>query len=158
MDLNATLFGQMITFGIFVWFTMKFVWPPLETMLEERKAKIADGLAAAEKGHRTLEKTEADVKVKLKETKVECERLINLARKQAEQILEDAKLEAQKEKEDIVASGKAQVEQTLNYAKTELQDKIATLVVSGAEKIIEKSIKEDDHNAILDKISKQMVG
>lgn len=157
MNLNATMLGQMITFAIFVWFTMKFVWPVLEKTLEERKAKIADGLAASEKGHRILEKAENDVKHQLLDAKKECERIILQARKQAEQILEDARNQAHKEKEDILNSGHQQITQTLNFARSELQNKIASLVVSGAEKIIAKDIQPKDHEAILAKVSKEIV-
>lgn len=157
MNLNATMLGQMITFGIFVWFTMKFVWPVLEKTLEERKTKIADGLAAAEKGHRVLEKAEEDVNNKIADAKKESERLIAQARKQAEQILEDARNHAHKEKQDILAAGHLQIEQQLNSAKYELQAKIAHLVISGANKIIAKEIKPSDHDAILAKVSKEMV-
>lgn len=158
MNLNATMLGQMLTFGIFVWFTMKFVWPVLDKILEERKAKIADGISAAEKGHRILEKAELDVKAKIAEAKKEGERFTLQARKQAEHILEEARNQAHKEKADIIASGRAQVDQALNAAKHEMQSKIAHLVVSGAEKIIAKDIKPSDHELILANVSKEMVG
>lgn len=158
MSLNATMFGQMITFGIFVWFTMKFVWPVLEKVLETRKTKIADGLAAAEKGHRLLEKAELDAKFKLKQAKEECEHMILQARKQAEHILEDARIKALKEKSAIILSGQEQVSQALNNAKSELQSRVASLVILGAEKVISKSISSADHTAILHEVSKEMAG
>jgi F-type H+-transporting ATPase subunit b len=158
MNLNATMLGQMITFGIFVWFTMKFVWPVLMKVLEERKTKIADGLAAAEKGHQTLAHAKEESTQQTKRTKQECEHMIVLARKQAEQILEEARHKAHQEKEEIVKAGRAQVDQALNRAKSELQDKVASLVILGAEKVIAKSISSADHLVILDKVVQEIVG
>ncbi len=157
MDLNATLLGQMITFGIFIWFTMKFVWPMLEKVLNERKTRIADGLIAAEKGNRVLDKAEEEAKETIKEAKGKSEKIISQARRQSLQIIEEARVDAQKEKNDIIIAGKNQLKQSLHLAKTHLQSEVAKLAMEGAQKIIERSISEDDHKDILDKISKDLL-
>ena len=154
MNINATLLGQMITFAIFVWFTMKFVWPMLESALEERKKKIADGLAAAEVGHKTLEKAENEARERLQKAKEHCEEIIFQTNKQAEKILEDAKKQSLQERNDIVASGHLQVEQAGKLARSELQSVVAGLVVDGAEKILSRSINVEDHSQLLDKVVK----
>jgi F-type H+-transporting ATPase subunit b len=154
MELNLTLLGQMITFGIFIWFTMRFVWPMLESALDERKKKITDGLAAAEKGHKTLEKAEDQVKHALNESKVRCAQIIEDANKQATQILEEAKVQAQREHNDIVEAGHANVKQAMNQARTELQTQVANIVVLGAEKILARSVNADDHREMLDSLAK----
>lgn len=156
MNIGATLFGQMITFAIFVWFTMKFVWPMLETTLEERKKKIADGLAAAEKGHKTLENAEDFAKKQVNQTKEKTHQMIEQAGKQAAQIIEDAKQAALKERDTILASGHAQIEQAVHQAKSELQQQVAQLVVQGTEKILDRSINVEDHQSVLQQISKKL--
>ena len=156
MDLGPTLFGQMITFAIFVWFTMKFVWPLLEVALEERKKKIADGLAAAEKGHEELALANEKTKRKLKKTKEHCHFLILEAEKQREKIIEKAKIEARQERDDMLASGKIQLVQATHLAKMELQTQLAEIVVKGAEQLLKRSIKEADHTQLLDKLAKEM--
>lgn len=156
MDLGPTLFGQMITFAIFVWFTMKFVWPLLEVALEERKKKISDGLAAAEKGHEELALANEKAKRKLKKTKEHCHFLILEAEKQREKIIEKAKIEARQERDDMLASGKIQLVQATHLAKMELQTQLAEIVVKGAEQLLKRSIKEADHTQLLDKLAKEM--
>ena len=154
MDLNLTLLGQMITFFIFVAFTMKYVWPMLQSTLDERKQKISDGLAAAEKGHLTLQKAEEEVQRSLEESKVRCAQIIEDANKQATQIIEEAKAQAQREHNDIIAAGEANVAQAMNQARAELQSQVANMVVMGAEKILARSVNADDHKDMLDSLAK----
>lgn len=156
MDLNATLFGQMITFGIFVWFTMKFVWPMLESSMNERAQKISDGLAAAEKGHKTLQDSQYKAKVEVQKAKERSIDIIRRAETQAQQIIEDAKNQAVKERQDIVSSGHLEVEQAINLAKTELEQKVADIVVRGTEKILNRTFNLDDHQDILNNLAKEL--
>lgn len=156
MDIGATLLGQMITFAIFVWFTMKFVWPLLEQAMDERQRKISDGLAAAEKGHYTLEAAQERAKREVRETREKCSQMIDQANHQANQILEKAREEAHYERKQIVESGQLHVEQALNQAKMELQDQLSDLVITGAQKIIGRSIQPQDHEDILQKLSKEL--
>lgn len=156
MDINATLFGQMITFAIFVWFTMKVVWPILEQQLEERKKRIADGLVAAEKGHQLLKDAEKEIKERLVETKNHAEQIIAEAERQSLEIIEEARQQALKEREDIVNSGNAEVAQAIHKAKSDLQKQLAGLVISGAEKIIKRSVNENDHQELLADLIKDL--
>lgn len=156
MHLNATLLGQMITFAIFVWFTMRFIWPLLMRQLNERQKRISDGLAAAEQGHHILANAEAEAKNKITEARQHCYKMIEDADRQATQIVEDAKARAQQEHDDIVAAGNMQVARAVKQAKAELQGQIAEIVVLGAEKILERSINAADHRDILDNLAKKL--
>jgi len=156
VDINATLLGQMITFAIFVWFTMKFVWPMIQSSMDERKQKILDGLDAAKKGHEQLKQAEDKSKMFLKDAKEQCDSIIVNASKQSSKIIDDARVGAISERDDIIMSGHRQVEQELNKVKLELQRKMAELIISGAEKVLIKSINSKDHASILDKFVKKL--
>lgn len=158
MNIGLTLLGQMITFAIFVWFTMKFIWPALEHALDERKKKIADGLAAAEKGHHVLEMAAEQVKEELRKARERGNEIIAGANKQALQIIEEARSAALHERDNILASGRDMIKHELLQAQTVLQTKVADIVVLGAEKILTRSINVSDHKAILDKLAHEMVG
>lgn len=156
MDLNATLFGQMITFAIFVWFTMKFVWPMLEQTLDDRQKKIADGLTAAEKGNKLLNDAKEKKQVTLQEAKFKYEEIIKAANVEAQDIIEKAKESALSERKEIVATGHLEIEQSINKAKHDLQKKMADLVIAGAEKIIAREVSAKDHQDIIDEICKEV--
>jgi len=156
MHINATLFGQMITFMIFVWFTMRFVWPLLTAKLDARKQNIADGLAAGEEGRKLLAKAEETAKNKLQETKLHCYKLLEDADKEATQILEAAREQARKERDDIIASGDVHIEREINKAKTELQKQLASVAVLGAEKILQRSVNVQDHEKMLNELAKTL--
>lgn len=156
MDLNATLFGQMITFAIFVWFTMRVVWPILSKALEERKKLIADGLAAAEEGRRILANAEEEASAKVNEAKMHCYKLLEEADQEATVILENARMQARKERDDILAAGHAAVDRAVTKAKGELQDQIVDIAMLGAEKILQRSINVQDHKKILQDLAKNL--
>jgi len=156
VDINATLLGQMITFAIFVWFTLKFVWPMIQSSMDERKQKILDGLDAAKKGHEKLKNAEDKSKMFLLEAKEQCDNIISNANKQANKILEDARTGALSERDEIISSGHKQIEQEINKVKMELQKKMAELIIEGAEKVLTKSINSKDHASILDKFVKKL--
>ena len=158
MNIGLTLLGQMITFAIFVWFTMKFIWPVLEQALDERRKKIIDGLAAAEKGQQILITAADQVKEELRQARERGNDIIAAANKQARQILETAKSEAMHERDNILAAGRDMVKHELTEARNILQTKIADIVVLGAEKILVRSINVADHKDILDKLALEMVG
>lgn len=157
MALNATLIGQMITFAIFVWFTMRFIWPLLIKQLDERKKIIADGLAAAEEGRRILASAEEAANQKINEAKLHCYKLLEEADQEATQILEAARAQARKERDDIVASGHAAVDRAVAKAKHELQNQVIDIAVLGAEKILQRSVDVQDHKAILQDLAKNLV-
>lgn len=156
MDINATLLGQMITFAIFVWFTFQFVWPMIQSAMDERKKKILDGLDAAKQGHEKLRQAEEKSKTYIQEAKEQYNVILANANKQANKILEDARVGAISERDEIINSGHKQIEQEVNKIKMELQKQVAELIISGAEKILLKSINSKEHSNILDKFIKKL--
>ncbi len=152
MNLNATLIGQLIAFAIFVAFCMKFVWPPLIKAIEDRQAKIAEALAGAEKAK--LEQAEAQTVVakELSVAKEEAQKIIDLANKRRNEILETAKVEAEAERAKIIEQGHAEVENERKRVQEELRQKVAALAVAGAEKIVGRSVDAAANNDIIDKL------
>lgn len=156
MNINATLLGQMLTFAIFVWFTMKIVWPVIDEVLTERRKKIVDGLAAAENGHKILFEAKKEIAIKINAAKKQGEDIIANANQLASQIVDEAKIFALKEQEKIISSGHKQIERELQQAKIDLQNDLSDLVICGAEKILSKSINPNDHREILNKLSQKL--
>jgi len=156
VSINATLIGQMITFALLVWFTMKYIWPPLYDALEERRKKIADGLAAAEKGQESMHLAEKKATIVLKEAKEKSSDIINLAQKRANEIVEESKLNAKKESDRIVLAAQAQVEQQYQQAKEHLRQEVAVLAMSAAEQILMAEIDQAKHQDIINRVSNQL--
>ena len=156
MNINLTLFGQMVTFAIFVWFCMKFIWPILLASLEERQRKIEDGLNYAEKASRDLANAEQEIDAKLDEAKVEASSIIDQANKRATQIIEDAKIKASEEGDRIKLAAKAEIDLETNRAKEKLRKSVADLAIKGAEKILEKSVDKEVNKSLLDKLAKEL--
>lgn len=152
MNINATLIGQTVAFIIFVWFCMKFVWPPLMNAIEERQKRIADGLADADRAVKDLELAQAKATDQLKEAKATANEIIEQANKRKAQIVEEAKAEADAEREKIIAQGKAEIEAERNRVKEDLRKQVASLAIAGAEKILERSIDEAAHSDIVNKL------
>jgi len=156
MHINLTLVGQMISFMVFVWFTMKFVWPPIIGALTERKAKIADGLAAAERGAHEQELAEHRAVEKLHEAKQQAAEIISKADKRASEIVEEAKDDARTEGERLLTAAKAEIESESNKAREALREKVAALVIAGAEKILRKEIDFDTHKDIVESVASEI--
>lgn len=156
MNINLTLIGQSITFIFFVMFVMKFVWPPLVAALEERKAKIADGLAAAEKGKHDGELAKQRVLDTLKDAKVQAQDIINLAEKRASEIVEESKDTARVEGERIIAAANAELEQEVNRAREQLRGQVVSLAVSGASKVLKREIDEKANDDLLKDLVAQL--
>ena len=152
MNINATLLGQAIAFAVFVWFCMKYVWPPLLGAIEDRQKKIADGLTQAERAGKDLELAQAKASEKLKEAKVQATEIIEQANKRRNQIVEAAKTEAEAERQKIIAQGEAEVEVDRNHVREELRLKVSALAIAGAEKIIKRSIDKEANSDIIDKL------
>ena len=155
MNINATLLGQAITFAILVWFTMRFVWPPIMKALEERTQRIADGLAAAERGRHELDlaaKRSAEV---VREAKHQASDIIASAHRQAANIIEEAKAAAKAEGERLLAGARAQIEQEVVRAKEELRRQVARLAVAGAEKILRREVDAKAHADLLAAIEEE---
>lgn len=153
MSINATLLGQMITFAVLVWFTMKFVWPLLIGAMEARQTKIADGLAAGEKGRHELELAEARAKQVLRDGKHQAAEAIAHAQKRADEIIEEAKSNARVEGERILVAAKAQIGQEIQQAKEGLQREVAELALVGAEQILLREVDAKAHKDIFEKLS-----
>lgn len=156
MNFNATLIGQMITFAVFVWFCLKYVWPPLMTALEERKARIADGLAAAERGQKDLELARARVSDDLKHAKQQAQDIINQAHKRANEMVDEAKDQARQEAEKIKATASADIDQQINSARELLRAEVTAVALAGAEKILNKEVDSDAHSKVLDEMMAQI--
>lgn len=156
MDINATLFGQIITFAIFVWFTSKFVLPMIKSSMDKRRQVILDGLEASKKGHEKLRQAEEEVDKIMKAAKQECDNIILNANKQAGKILDESRTSALNEKNDIIVSGHKQIEQEINKVKMELQKEMSKLIIQCAEKVLMKSINVKDHTSLIDKFVKKL--
>ena len=156
MDINATIIGQTIAMIVFVWFCMKFVWPLIIDMIEERQTKIADGLAAAEKGSRALEEAETEKAQILDAARGQAREIIDQANTRANHIVEEARTEAGTEKTRILESAAAEVEQEANRAREELRGQVGALAVAGAEKILQREINADAHKDLLDKLAAEI--
>jgi F-type H+-transporting ATPase subunit b len=156
MNMNMTIIGQIISFIIFVYLCMKYVWPPLTAALAERQKKIAEGLDAADKAARELEEAQQSVEAVLQESKAQAATLIEQANKRASQIVYEAKETAQAEADRIKTAAAADVEQEVNRAKEVLRAQVATLVVAGAEKILGASIDVNNHQELVDKLAAEL--
>ena len=156
MDLNATIIGQSIAMIVFVWFCMKFIWPFIIGMIEERQATIAEGLAAAEKGSRALEEAEKEKAVILDEARGQAREIIDQANNRANAIVEEARTEAGSEKTRILESAQAEVEQEANRAREELRGQVSAIAVAGAEKILQREIDANAHKDLLDKLAAEI--
>ncbi|ATW44354.1 F0F1 ATP synthase subunit B [Glaesserella parasuis] len=152
MNLNATLIGQLIAFALFVWFCMKFVWPPLIKAIETRQANIADALASAEKAKQEQADTKVLVEQEFAKAREEAQHIIDLATKRRNEILESVQAEAEAEKAKIIEQGYAEVENERRRVQEELRQKVAALAVAGAEKIVGRSVDAAANNDIIDKL------
>jgi len=156
VSINATLIGQMITFTLLVWFTMQYVWPPLIEALDERKKKIAEGLAAAEKGQEDIKLAEKKAMKYLKEAKTESANIIALAQKRANEVVEESKETAKLEGERMIESAKAQIEQEMQQAKETLRKEVSLLAIKAAEQILQEEVDKAKHKDIISKVSAQL--
>lgn len=156
MNINATLIGQAIAFAVFVWFCMKFVWPPVTAALAERQKKIAEGLNAADKAQRDLESAHAQVAEELKAAKAQAAVLLEQANKRATQMVEEAKAAGAAEGQRQIAQAHAQIEQEIAAARDGLRVQVAALAVAGAEKILEAQVDAKAHAGMLDKLAAEL--
>ena len=156
MNFNFTLVGQLLAFILFVWFCMKYVWPPMIKILEEREKEIADGLNAASEGRRELEEANARKEEILGEAKKEAADLVGQANQRANQLVEEAKISAQEEAEKIKVSAQNDIEQSAKRAREELRSEVATLAIAGAEKILNSEIDEKKNSELIDELTKEL--
>ncbi len=156
MNINLTLIAQLLSFAVFVWFNVKFVWPPLVRAMDERKAKIAEGLAAAERGQHEQELAEKRAKDTLQKAKQQAAEIAANAEKQAALIIEEAREKAKEEGGRQLAAAEAEIEQATNKARETLRSKVAELAVVGAEKILRKEIDANKHKDIVESLANQI--
>ncbi|MBW8328414.1 MAG: F0F1 ATP synthase subunit B [Thiobacillus sp.] len=156
MNFNATLIGQSITFIFFVWFCMKFVWPPVMNALETRKKQIADGLAAADRGKHELELAAKKAGDNMRDAKAQAAEVIAQAEKRAAQIIEEAKTAAKEEGDRQLAAAQANIAQETNRARESLREQVAGLAVAGAEKILRREVNAQTHADLLGQLKAEL--
>lgn len=156
MNINATLFLQAVVFAILVWFTMKFVWPPITKALDERAQKIADGLAAADKAKTELAAANKRVEQELATSRNETATRLADADRRAQQIIEEAKSRATEEGNKIIAAAKAEAEQHVIQAREALREQVAALAVKGAEQILRKEVNPTVHADLLSRLKTEL--
>lgn len=152
MDINATLIIQMLVFVVFIWVTMRFIWPPMMKTLEERRQKIADGLAAAEQGQKDLELAQIKVKEMLTDAKAEAAQIIEQANQRSSHIVTEAKVKAREEGERLLALAEAEIEQEYNATKEKLMKQVSSIAVAGAERILQKEIDKASNDRLVDEL------
>lgn len=156
MNINATLFGQAITFAIFVWFTMKYVWPPMMAAMQERQKRISDGLAAADRGARALNEAREESEKALKEAREQAQEILAAANRQANEAIESSKTQAREEGERIVATAKAEIDTEINRARETLRREVGALAVAGATQILSREIDDKAHADIIDNLASRI--
>jgi len=156
MNFNLTLFTQAAAFALFIWFTVKFVWPPLLRAIENRQKQIADGLAAGEEGRKSLEISTREAAQMVSEARGRANEIVAQAEKRAGQLIEDAKLAARDEGEREKTAAKADIQQQVARAREQLRDQVASLAVAGAEKILRREVDAKAHAQLLDSIKAQL--
>jgi F-type H+-transporting ATPase subunit b len=152
MNINLTLLGQTIGFALFVWFCMKLVWPPLRDALHERQKKIADGLAAAERGEHEEELARQRATETLREAKQQASEILDQANKRANEIVEESKDTARTEAERIKQSAQAEIDQQISQAREHLRGQVVAIALAGAEKVLEREVDKDKHSDVLDEL------
>ncbi len=152
MDPNMTLLGQTIAMIVFVWFTMKYIWPHLDAAITERQEKIAEGLAAADKGEHDLELAKQNAADTMRDAKDKAAELLDQAKKRHSEIVDSAKDDARSEADKIKAGAEAEIAQEVSRAREELRKQVSVLAIAGAEKILKRSIDASAHADILDSL------
>ena len=156
MNLNLTLLGQMITFALFVWFTMKYVWPPLLKVMEERRKKIADGLAAAEQGQHDLELAKFKAKEIIHEAKAQASVIVEQANHRAHKIVEEAQIEAHHVSDRIKKQAQSEVEQQVAEARSELRQQVVNIALAGTEKLLRQNVDVAANKALLASLAEEI--
>lgn len=156
MNVTATLFGQMITFGVLIWFIARFLWEPMTQMMAARARRIADGLAAAEQGQRALEAAERQRAAVLDEARGHAAEILTQAEHQAAEIVEEARGTARTEAERILSQARSEVGQEVGRARTELRRDLARLVVAGVTQVVEREVDPAVHEALLNRLIEQL--
>ena len=156
MNLNLTLIAQAVTFAAFIWFTVKFVWPHMLRAIEARQKTIADGLAAAEQGRRSLETSTRQAEDAVSQARSRAAEILAQAEKRAAQLVDEARSAAKEEGNREKAAAKAEIEQEVTRAREQLRDHVASLAVAGAERILRREVDAKAHADLLESIKRQL--
>ena len=156
MNFNATLIGQLIAFAVFVGFCMKFIWPFIIQAMEERETRIADGLAAAEKGQSALVEAEAKRDELVEQGKQQASEIVSAGQTRHDELVEAAKDDARTEKDKILAAAQAEIDQERTQTREQLRSEVATLALSAAEQILMREVDRNAHNDVLTKVSAEL--
>ena len=156
MNITATLLAQIVAFALLIWFVNKFLWGPLSTMMADRQKRIADGLAAGEKGKHELELAEKRAKESLHDAKIQAGEIIAQAEKRANEIVEESKDKAREEGDRILTAAKAEIEQEANRAKEQIREQVASIAVAAAGKILEKEVDAKAHDKLIKDLATQI--
>jgi len=156
VDFNMTLIGQSIAMLVFVWFCMKFIWPPIMQAIETRQTEIADGLAAAERGQQSLDRAQSESEGIVDDARKQATTILDQAHARANEIVAEGKSDGVKERERQVTAAKAEVEQETNRAREELRGQVSAIAVASAEKILRREIDSKAHEDILSKLAAEL--
>jgi F-type H+-transporting ATPase subunit b len=156
MNLNLTLIAQAVSFALFIWFTVKFVWPPMLRAIEARQKTIADGLAAAEQGRRSLETSTRQAEDAVRQARERAAEILAQAEKRAAQMVDEARNAAKEEGNREKAAAQAEIEQAVTRAREQLRDRVASLAVAGAEKILRREVDAKAHADLLEAIKRDL--
>lgn len=156
MDINMTLIGQTIAMIVFVWFCMKFIWPPILEAIEERQAQIADGLAAAERGEQSLVQAAAEAGEIVTDARKQATGILDQAHSRANEIVAEGKANGVREGDRLLTAAKADIEQEANRAREELRGQVSAIAIASAEKILRREIDENAHADILSKLAQEL--
>lgn len=156
MEINATLVGQLITFALLVWFTMKYVWPPITKAMTEREKQIAAGLEASDRSQRELEEAKQKALNIIRDAKLDASQVVDQAHKRSVQIIEEAKENARVESKRIVEHAQDQIALEVSQTKEALRKQLASLAVAGAEKILKRNLDASANAALLDEFAAEI--
>ncbi|MCI3952870.1 MAG: synthase subunit [Burkholderiales bacterium] len=156
MNINLSLFAQALTFALFIWFTVKFVWPPLLRAIEQRQKQIAEGLAAGERGKQDLAQASRRTAELLTEARQQAQDILGQAEKRAAEMIEEAKGAARTEGERLITGAKAEIEQEISRAKEMLRTQVAALAVAGAEQILKREVDAKAHAELLRSVESRL--
>jgi F-type H+-transporting ATPase subunit b len=158
MNINATLLGQAIVFGILIWFSVKFIWPPLVKAIEDRQKKIAEGLAAAERGQTELQSAHGEAQAIVNTAREQAKKIVDQAHKREVTIVEEARNTAVEEGKRIVESSRQDAQQEKARARDELRKDVATLAVAGASRLLQREIDAKAHAELIEQLAREIEG
>jgi len=156
MEINATLIGQAISFALFVWLTMKFIWPPLVKVLDERAHLIAEGIAVGEKNHQLLRESETKVSEILNEARHRASELLREGEQRATKVIEEAREKAEQEGQRILKSAHQEIEKEVSQARQTLKEQLSDLIILGTQKILKREVDASVHQDVIEELRKKV--